>query len=217
MERSRRLYDCITEISDQYILEAECAQIRQVNFLNIPWKQIGSVAAAFAVMVGVGMAMRQMSAGSADSSAPAMSAPACSAPTADSPEESVGWPDGEVTEDLYLYRDLEELSAAADVIVEGRVASVGRDIELEVSRAMRGHVEVGQILQIRLSHGVPEGICVGDELICFLENTYGSHFRLLHPRQGIAVVKDGLVMLDASLGASADLDAFINKIHSSGR
>ena len=60
MERVQRLYDCITEVSDQYIQEAETFEIRQGKILNIDWKRWSSLAAALVVVVCVGLVVRQM-------------------------------------------------------------------------------------------------------------------------------------------------------------
>ena len=54
MERAERLYDCITQVSDQYIQEAETFEIRQGKILNIDWKRLGSLAAALIVVAGAG-------------------------------------------------------------------------------------------------------------------------------------------------------------------
>ena len=152
MERVQRLYDCITEVSDQYIQEAETFEKRQGKTLDINWKQWGSLVAALVVVAGVGLAMTQLGGGgSSDASAPAMSAPACSAPAAGEPsveepaaetipEQEDGRGDMESTvqgnewmaADWQIYASLEELVLASDVIVEGRVVDVHEDVALDI-------------------------------------------------------------------------------------
>lgn len=86
MERAQRLYDCITEVSDQYIQEAECVEIRQGKILAYPWKRIGSLAAALVLVAGMSYALpRMMGGGGAASSAPAASAPETMEPSVEEP------------------------------------------------------------------------------------------------------------------------------------
>lgn len=147
MERVQRLYDCITEVSDQYIQEAETFEIRQGKILNIDWKRWSSLVAALIVVAGAGLVVRQMGAGSADSSAPAMSEPACSAPAASAPAaedveppeavEQPGLAGGQgfdyMTTDGAIYSSLEQLVSAADVIVEGCVVDVRENVEIDIA------------------------------------------------------------------------------------
>ena len=147
MERAERLYDCITQVSDQYIQEAETFEIRQGKILNIDWKRLGSLAAALIVVAGAGLVVRQMGGGSADTSAPAMSEPACSAPAASAPAaedveppeavEHPGLSGGQgfdyMTADGAVYSSLEQLVSAADVIAEGCVVDVHENVEIDIA------------------------------------------------------------------------------------
>ena len=197
MERVQRLYDCITEVSDQFVQEAETHEIRQVKTLHINWKRWSSIAAALAVVVGVGLAVGQLGGGGAsDSSKPAMSAPAASAPAAEDVEAPAATEEpgltgdhgaGALTGDWAVYTSLEELVAAADVIMEGRVVEIHEDVELNISSrpepmmrsytvvdvevigAFKGEVEEGEVLAIKLSLDTEKRVEPGSEWICFLE------------------------------------------------
>ena len=197
MERAERLYDCITQVSDQYIQEAETFEIRQGKILNIDWKRLGSLAAALIVVAGAGLVVRQMGGGSADTSAPAMSEPACSAPAASAPAaedvEHPGLSGGQgfdyMTADGAVYSSLEQLVSAADVIAEGCVVDVHENVEIdialqpdqkhtysytvvdvEVLTAVKGNVEAGEVIPIKRMGVAAEAIDVGDTWICFLED-----------------------------------------------
>lgn len=78
MERAHKLYDCITEIGDDYLKEAEEFRPEKNKMTAIPWRRWAGLAAAGVLVVGVG---RGLMSGGGDSSAPAASAPAASVPT----------------------------------------------------------------------------------------------------------------------------------------
>ena len=244
MERVQRLYDCITEVSDQYIQEAETFEIRQGKVLNIDWKRWSSLAAALIVVAGVGLVVRQMGGGSADTSAPAMSEPACSAPAASAPAaedveppEAVEQPGlaggqgfGYMTADGAIYSSLEQLVSAADVIVEGCVVDSHENVEIdialqpdqehtysytvvdvEVLTAVKGTVEAGEVIPIKLMDVAAEAIDIGDVWVCFLEDYRDEKpdmpFSPLNLKQGIAVVYGDSVAVDES---------FLPEFHSDG-
>ena len=244
MERVQRLYDCITEVSDQYIQEAETFEVRQVKILNINWKQWSSMAAALVVVVGVGLAVSHLGGGASDSSAPAMSEPACSAPAASAPAaedmeapEAVEQPGlaggqgfGYLTTDYVIYSSLEQMVSAADVIVEGCVVDVHENVEIdialqpdqehkysytvadvEVVNAVKGNVETGESISIKLMGVTVEAIDVGEEWICFLEDYRDKKpempFSPLNPEQGIAVISGDSVAVDES---------FLSEFHGDG-
>lgn len=75
MEGAHRLYDCITEISDDYLKEAEAFCPEEHRVTAIPWQRWAGLAAAAVLVVGLGRGL--MSGGG---SAPAASAPAASVP-----------------------------------------------------------------------------------------------------------------------------------------
>lgn len=257
MERAERLYDCITQVSDQYIQEAETFGVRQGKILNIDWKRWSSMAAALVVVVGVGLAVSQLG-GSADTSAPAMSEPACSAPAASAPAaEDVEPPEAVeqpglagsqgfdyMTTDGAAYSSLEQLVSAADVIVEGCVVDVHENVEIdialqldrehtysytvvdvEVLTAVKGNVEAGEVIPIKLMGVAAEAIDVGDTWICFLED-YRSEkpempFSPLNLKQGIAVVYGDSVAVEESFlpefhndGSGVDRAELLDRIKS---
>lgn len=109
MDRAQRLYDCITEIGDEYLYQAEQFRpvVRRVN-----WQRWGSLAAALVLVIGIGSwVMNGMYMGASKSesaaeapaapSAPAPSAPAASAPAASAP--MVSEPSGEEFADIFDY------------------------------------------------------------------------------------------------------------------
>ena len=235
MERAERLYDCITQVSDQYIQEAETFEIPQGNMLSFNWKRWSSMAAALVVVVGVGLAVSQLGGGASDTSAPAMSEPACSAPAASAPAaedveppeavEQPGLSGGQgfdyMTADGAVYSSLEQLVSAADVIAEGCVVDVHENVEIDISlqpdqehkysytvvdvevlTAVKGNVEAGEVIPIKLMGVAAEAIDVGDEWICFLEDYRNEKpempFSPLNLKQGIAVVYGDSVAVEES-------------------
>ncbi len=78
MKGSHRLYDCITEIGDNYLKEAETFCPEEHKGTGIPWRRWAGSAAAAVLVVGVG---RGLMSGGMEASAPSASAPAASIPS----------------------------------------------------------------------------------------------------------------------------------------
>lgn len=177
MERAQRLYDCITEIGDSYLQEAERFQ-PQKKAVTVDWRRWGSWAAAVVLVLGLGrLALGNLPKMGASASAPNAATPAASAPcaSANTPAETTGeetqsggsWASQFAGDDpcCASYRDLVQIS---DVIVEGTVTAVTPDVELEigadpdsacyltvtvveleVSDVLKGDVEAGETIQLK--------------------------------------------------------------------
>jgi len=95
MERAQRFYDCITEIGDRYIQDAEEYTPAQNKIRPIAWRRWTGMAAALVLVVGLSFAVYYLPRmGGATSGAaaemPAMSAPAAAAPEAAPMEPAPG-------------------------------------------------------------------------------------------------------------------------------
>ena len=252
MERAERLYDCITEIGDAYLQEAEQFQPGKEKILTIHWKRWSSAAAALVLAVGLGylivnnlprMGARASAPSCAPGTAPAASAPAASTPAAtEAPAgsaESVPWGNenyGQGTvihADHYIYKDYNELTQEAAVIVEGTAVSVTPQgkveedeylslsytvVEIEVTDVLKGDVEPGNVIKVALLEHVadhPVTVKEGDQSFYFLTGPFdGGTFttqslcRCIVPVDGDAVLAEG-EMLDQGEGpVSVDKETF---------
>lgn len=142
MERAQRLYNCITDIGDAYLQEAEQFRPGREKILTLHWKRWSTAAAALVLAVGLGcLAISSLPRmGASETAAPsettAASAPAASAPDAGAPEatqapsgsaEDVPWSApgyGMIFAEHYIYQDYSELARDAQVIVEGTAVTV---------------------------------------------------------------------------------------------
>lgn len=151
MERAQRLFDCITEIGDSYIQEAE--QFRpEKRAVTIDWRRWGSWAAAVVLVLGLGrLAMENLpkmgaSASNSTTAAPSASEPASSTPTSGASAEEQAAPSVSGTEsteisaggenffgDYQMYDDYGQMAREADIIVETKVIAVTPDVELDIS------------------------------------------------------------------------------------
>lgn len=99
MERTHRLYDCITEVGDHYLQEAEAFQPAESKVISLNWKRWASLAAALLLVVGIGRFVPDLFR-DGSSSEPAASAPAASAPAM---EQSPTQAESEVNDGEYSY------------------------------------------------------------------------------------------------------------------
>ncbi len=87
MEQSQRLYDCITEIGEEYLEEAWNLVPEQRHTPLLNWKRWTTLAASLLLAVGIGLVLPRFGmGGGTKSESPACSAPAASAPAAAAPE-----------------------------------------------------------------------------------------------------------------------------------
>jgi len=88
MERAMRFYDCLTEIGDRYILDAEEYAPEQKTPYNGMWRRWTGIAAALALVVGLSFAVAHYfpRMGSAADVAAGAEAPSASAPAVAAPE-----------------------------------------------------------------------------------------------------------------------------------
>lgn len=186
MERAERLYDCITEIGDAYLQEAEQFQPSKEKILTINWRRWSSAAAAFVLAVGLGyLAMRQLprmgsnatgSPSCSSGTTPAASAPAASVPAATetpsgSAENAPGSGEYSVEGTVTYYKDYSQLTQDAAVIVEGTAVSVTPQgkvvedgyvplfytvVEIEVTDVLKGGVEPGNVIKVALMENVAD-------------------------------------------------------------
>ena len=143
-ERAERLYNCITDVGDDFLREMEKFQPRAKKPAAIDWKRWGTLAAAVLLVFGAGRwllmdgaKMESSAPGAArpGASAPAASAPACSEP-GDTPSGDNGsgaagtdhagenYQYGGVYVDYPYYESYGELAGAADLILEARVTGI---------------------------------------------------------------------------------------------
>lgn len=170
MERAQRLFDCLTQVSDGYILEAEAFEPCKAKRLNKAWKQWGYLAAALALTVGVSTAVfgsPKKASDSAAAEAPAASAPAA-AETEDlgqnigqsavsgtplAPESGTGQT-GQNEVYHYCTAQLDQ----ADLVVVGVPTFCGEDdtAALKVTQVLKGSAQSGQILTVRMPDDLSE-------------------------------------------------------------
>ena len=87
-EPSQRLYDCMTEIGEEYLEEAwNLVPKKEQAQLHLHWKKWTALAASLLLVAGIGLILPELGMGSSTKGeAPAASAPAMSAPAAVAPE-----------------------------------------------------------------------------------------------------------------------------------
>ena len=86
MERAQRFYDCITEIGDRYIQDAEEYTPTQNKSRPIAWRRWTGMAAALVLVVGLSFAVYYLPRMGGATSGVAAEMPAMSAPAAAAPE-----------------------------------------------------------------------------------------------------------------------------------
>lgn len=227
MERSQRLYDCITDIGDAYLQDVE--HFRPAA--KVQWRRWGSLAAALILIVGLGRwASDNLRMGSNSSST------ASSAPTAAAENESL---DTQAGGDYYTYGDYAEMAQAADVIVETAVTGITPDvpilvnddgegqsvllpytvINLEILDVLKGDVEPGETIQLKIPEQEDGGGIqaeVGEQSICFLRDYRGEDpdmpFSALNPNETIiAIEADSVRLKESVLGGANDVEISMEK------